>query len=96
MPANVSTVAELVTVPSQELARRCRISPLEITRLVRDVCQYQASLSLTFQTLESLDDNEEGAFSIGDAILDEAIGGGLRPGMIWEIVGERYQFSVRP
>ena len=29
-------------------------------------------------------------FSTGDAILDIALEGGVRTGMVWEIVGERY------
>ena len=28
-------------------------------------------------------------FSTGDYILDQALGGGIRTGMLWEIVGER-------
>lgn len=28
-------------------------------------------------------------FTTGDAVLDDLLGGGIRPGMLWEIVGER-------
>jgi DNA repair protein RAD57 len=29
-------------------------------------------------------------FTTGDSQLDNALGGGIRTGMVWEIVGERY------
>jgi hypothetical protein len=29
-------------------------------------------------------------FTTGDAALDSALGGGIRTGMLWEVVGQRY------
>lgn len=87
---NATTVADLVLTPIRRLAKKgSRVSPPEITRLIQAVCSSQRSLAFTFRTLEDVQPDAGRMFSIGDPILDEALGGGLRTGMIWEIVGER-------
>ena len=40
--------------------------------------------------LEDIAHHGDEKFSTGDAILDIALEGGIRTGMVWEIVGERY------
>lgn len=40
--------------------------------------------------LDSLDGVEDEKFTTGDVVLDKALGGGIRTGMVWEVVGERY------
>ena len=37
-----------------------------------------------------LDNEEDEYFTTGDVVLDRALGGGIRTGMVWEVVGERY------
>lgn len=34
------------------------------------------------------------SFTTGDAVLDSVLGGGIRTGMIWELVGERSVCSI--
>lgn len=34
--------------------------------------------------------NAQGWLTTGDAVLDRALGGGIRTGIVWELVGERY------
>lgn len=40
--------------------------------------------------LKNLELEGDESFTTGDLGLDGALGGGIRTGMIWEIVGERY------
>ena len=30
----------------------------------------------------------------GDPCIDSMLGGGIRPGMVWELIGERYQSFI--
>lgn len=40
--------------------------------------------------LDAFDANDDELFTTGDEILDASLGGGLRTGLVWEVVGERY------
>lgn len=42
-----------------------------------------------FIHLDELEGPLDELFSTGDTTLDQALGGGIRTGMLWEIVGER-------
>lgn len=88
-PGNVASVADLVLIPPQELSKRCRTQPSEINQLIRDVCCNRDSLAFQFQTLEDPNNGGTEHLSLGDPVLDDTLSGGLRTGMIWEIVGER-------
>lgn len=90
---NVITVDDLVLTPPRDLAKRCRVSIVEITQLIQTLCNNQGALAFTFSILGNSDPDESEQFSIGDSVLDSMFGGGLRTGMIWEIVGERYCYS---
>ncbi|KAF5358306.1 hypothetical protein D9756_001880 [Leucocoprinus leucothites] len=96
---NVNTISDLVLTPPQDLAKRCRVSSSEISRLIQNICQSQGRLQSTFQSLEDVVEDDERAFTIGDVFLDDALGGGLRTGMVWEIVGEsaagKTQFALQ-
>ena len=39
---------------------------------------------------QGLSENDE-IFTSGDPFLNKKLGGGIRTGMVWEIVGERYR-----
>ena len=85
---NLQTVADLLLNTPQEIAKRCKISPLEIKRIFDTVLN-----AIPLRQLNVLEDMAHGGdekFSTGDAILDTALGGGIRTGMVWEVVGERY------
>ncbi|THH08544.1 hypothetical protein EW145_g2645 [Phellinidium pouzarii] len=51
----------------------------------RSVCKELASATTRFERLR---DSGNDKFTTGDVALDEAIGGGIRTGMIWELSGE--------
>ncbi|EKM82995.1 hypothetical protein AGABI1DRAFT_125473 [Agaricus bisporus var. burnettii JB137-S8] len=96
---NVASVADLVLIPPQELSKRCRTQPSEISQLIRDVCCNRDSLAFQFQTLEDPNNGGTEHLSLGDPVLDDTLSGGLRTGMIWEIVGEsaagKTQFALQ-
>ncbi|KAK0210512.1 P-loop containing nucleoside triphosphate hydrolase protein [Desarmillaria ectypa] len=82
---NYLTPDDVLLAPPEELARRCRVSPLEAKRIVEilfkdDLCG--------IQTLQELVHERERKFTTGDEHLDHALGGGIRTGMLWEVVGE--------
>jgi len=49
-----------------------------------------AASPIQLKRLDDLSSDGDEKFSTGDAILDKALGGGFRTGMICEVVGERY------
>lgn len=90
LPGNFQTVADLLLTPTQDIAKRCRVSPLEVKRIVDIVLS-----ATTPPKLERLDNcsRQDEVFTTGDKTLDVALGGGIRTGMVWEVVGERYVSS---
>ncbi|THV01007.1 P-loop containing nucleoside triphosphate hydrolase protein, partial [Dendrothele bispora CBS 962.96] len=99
----ILTLSDLVLTSPQEIARRCRVALSEIQLIVSLACKSQPiqsrNLAQIFSENGLEDDNENDEvtrqlrllgrkFTTGDHILDGALGGGIRTGMIWEIVGE--------
>jgi DNA repair protein RAD57 len=85
---NLQTVSDLLLNTPQEVAKRCKISSLEIKRIIDTVLN--AIPLRRLNVLEDIAHDGDEKFSTGDAILDIALGGGIRTGMVWEVVGERY------
>ena len=90
---NVQTVADLLLNTPQEIAKRCKTSPLEIKRITNAVLNAIPLHKLNI--LESVAHDGDEKFSTGDVILDNALEGGMRTGMVWEIVGERYVLAYK-
>ncbi|KAK0228305.1 P-loop containing nucleoside triphosphate hydrolase protein [Armillaria fumosa] len=82
---NYLTPDDVLLAPPEELARRCRISPLEAKRIVEIL--FQDDLC-GIQTLQELVHEGNEKITTGDEHLDRALGGGIRTGMLWEVVGE--------
>lgn len=80
-------MTDLILVPVQDIAKRCKASPVEIKRLVDIVLSRIPQRPL--QRLDNLRSEGDELFSTGDSVLDKALGGGIRTGMVWEVVGER-------
>jgi hypothetical protein len=85
---NFQTVADLLLTSTQDIAKRCKSPPLEIKRIVDAVLS--ASPWPEINRVDTLDDEDDEHFTTGDVVLDRALGGGIRTGMVWEVVGERY------
>ncbi|KAJ8521015.1 hypothetical protein ONZ45_g2253 [Pleurotus djamor] len=81
---NVVDSDDLILTPPYELARRCKVSLLDIQTIVDAVC------AASLQTLSPLHTlvGQHTKFSTGDPGLDDALGGGMQTGMVWEVAGE--------
>ena len=75
----------LLSTPS-DISRSTRIIPSEVITILEAACRECASPIMTIRDLP-LDGEEK--FTTGDAELDSMLGGGIRTGMLWEVVGER-------
>ncbi|TRM61704.1 P-loop containing nucleoside triphosphate hydrolase protein, partial [Schizophyllum amplum] len=81
---NIHTVSDLLLTSTQDISKRCRLTPIEIADLVdvvrRDYVPDVRPLSQVIDRLKT--------WTTADARLDAALGGGMRTGMLWEVVGE--------
>ena len=83
----VKTVSDLLLQKPIELAKKCRISAKEMETIVNMVCKelYQPPT-----LLRDVANVGEERFTSGESHMDKVLGGGIRPGLIWEISGEKY------
>jgi DNA repair protein RAD57 len=79
---------DLFTQSLSELSKRCRLSPSEIRTIIDLICTHLAPVPRTLEDVLDKGGGEQ-KFTAGDEILDRALGGGIRTGMVWEFVGER-------
>lgn len=57
---------------------------------MKTVCRaIPAAPTSTLAALLDADEVPDAVFTTGDETLDEALGGGFRTGMVWEVCGER-------
>lgn len=97
-------VNDLVTLDPQDVAKRAQVPARELRKLV-DAIVLALHQDLGFGGGEGggkkdfLSDEHTPqspvAISILDEALDAALGGGIRPGYLVEVTGERYVLSVR-
>ena len=87
---NFHTITDLLLASPQDIAKRCKLSPVEVKKRLEKILDAVPLIDLN--RLDTFPADE--IFSTGDQILDKAIGGGIRTGMIWEVVGERYFFQL--
>ena len=83
---NLRRLTELVLTPPGELAKKLKTSIGDVLSIIEKACNEVASIQLP---LEKLSSDEPTKFTTGDAVLDSALGGGIRTGMVWEISGQR-------
>ncbi|EAU88150.2 Rad51B protein [Coprinopsis cinerea okayama7 len=83
---NFITIADLLVTPINEVAKRCKISAQD-AKAIYDVLLKECKPP-ALPTLITLNLPLDEVLSTGDAYLDHALGGGIRTGMVWEIVGE--------
>ncbi|KAF9232979.1 P-loop containing nucleoside triphosphate hydrolase protein [Melanogaster broomeanus] len=70
---------------ASDISRACRIAPQEANKIITAICR---ECNQPLRPLrESLWLGNE-KFQTGDAELDSILGGGIRTGMVWEVVGE--------
>lgn len=94
---NIQSLADLLLAPLQDVTRKCRISVSEVRAIVESLCDSEPTVFLP-RRLDNIDRGEERC-TTGDTYLDEALGGGIRTGMIWEVFGEsaagKTQFALQ-
>lgn len=93
------TTSDLITLSPQEIAKRAQIPPAEVAKLSEAVV-HALKRDNAFQqrkrNILSFDDDEVvRVISTLDPDLDLALGGGIRPGYVTEITGERYDRQSR-
>ena len=86
--ANVQTVSDLLLKPPADLANKCKGWQLkEINATIDLICNelHEEPTSILRDGIHL----EDESFTTGESQLDEALGGGIRTGMLWEICGEK-------
>lgn len=83
----VLTLSDLLLTTPSIISKQCRINIAEVQNIIDTVCEKHSHLSEPLSKQYSRCDDE--LFTTGDGELDNALGGGIRTGMVWEIVGQR-------
>lgn len=84
----IITIADLFLTPVNEITRKCKeISHFEVKGILDSVSKTNCPRIRPLG--DALREGDE-KLTTGDANLDDALGGGIRTGMVWEVVGERY------
>jgi Rad51 len=82
----ILNVRELLLSSPHEVAQKCKVDPSAVERMMDSM--YNVVLPQHIRRLKEVQAEGE-EFTTGDPRLDEALGGGIRTGMIWEVAGER-------
>lgn len=90
---NIKSIDDLFLLSADSIMRRCSISLQEVN-VILDLCSASA-LDLRNEQ-EGVAQRQQHSFSTGSSILDAALGNGIRPGYIYELVGERYFITISP
>ena len=81
----LQTVSDLLLIPPSDATRKCRTTPRDMQLIIDLVCKelYEAPQPLS-DIVSAIDET----FTSGDHQIDKILGGGFRPGIVWEICGE--------
>lgn len=82
-------VEDLLLASPSDIARKSHVAAQVVERILDTVCRALAQQPRSLKDVQH-EGNEK--FTTGDERLDNALGGGLRTGMVWEVVGERCDF----
>ncbi|KAH7889805.1 P-loop containing nucleoside triphosphate hydrolase protein [Phlebopus sp. FC_14] len=78
-------ISEALLATTNDLVRRCRITPQEANNIITLLCRER---TLPPRPLRDFLIERDEKFTTGDPDLDTLLGGGIRTGMVWEVVGE--------
>ncbi|KZV65848.1 hypothetical protein PENSPDRAFT_586196, partial [Peniophora sp. CONT] len=78
------TVLDLFLSMPQDIAKKCRVTVREANEMLDTA---SSAITKPPRRLSDIPD-EPLCFTTGDKTLDKMLGGGMRTGMVWEIVGE--------
>ncbi|KIK78521.1 hypothetical protein PAXRUDRAFT_28594 [Paxillus rubicundulus Ve08.2h10] len=79
--------SDVLLATASDISRACRIAPQEASKIITLICQECAQPLRPLREFLS-EGNEK--FTTGDTELDFILGGGIRTGMVWEVVGESF------
>ncbi|KAI9453435.1 P-loop containing nucleoside triphosphate hydrolase protein [Russula earlei] len=79
------TVSDVLLLPVTDVSQRCRLAPQAVQEIVDSVAR---ALGRAPRLLRDVVGDGGEVITTGDASLDAILGGGIRVGMIWELVGE--------
>ena len=82
----IFTVEDLLLSSPQEVAHKCKTEPSTVEGMIQYM--YDNVTPRQIRRLKEIEAEGE-EFTTGDSRLDEALGGGIRTGMVWEVAGER-------
>ncbi|KAG6813093.1 hypothetical protein H0H92_013947 [Tricholoma furcatifolium] len=88
---NLSNPVDILLTSAQEIGRTCKISVMEAQDIID--AMYSDAPRPQIRPLNDIERDIE-LCTTGDPVLDEILGGGIRPGMIWELAGERSFLSA--
>ncbi|OAX36414.1 hypothetical protein K503DRAFT_676317, partial [Rhizopogon vinicolor AM-OR11-026] len=89
-------ISDLLLNSPSDISRTTHIRPQDVTRILKAVCRECAS---PIHKIKDLPLEGEENITTGDVELDGMLGGGIRTGMLWEVVGEsaagKTQFALQ-
>ncbi|KAH0584229.1 hypothetical protein H2248_009783 [Termitomyces sp. 'cryptogamus'] len=94
---NLRDTSDIALSSSQEIARKCKISASEARSIIDAL--YNLATPPRLQSLGDVKHEGSETCTTGDSLIDVVLGGGIRPGMVWEIAGEsaagKTQFALQ-
>lgn len=84
------TISDVLFLPFSDVSQRCRLAPQAVQEIF-DAISHAADRPPSLLRDVVRDGSE--TITTGDVFLDKMLGGGIRVGMIWELVGEGRVFA---
>ena len=85
--ADIKTIDALLLSSPSEISKKAKLPLNQVNAILHQVYAKLSPPNLGLSSLKALR-KCRATFTTGVATLDDAIGGGVRTGMIWEFVGE--------
>ncbi len=83
--ANISKVSDIWLHAPSDLAKKLKVPLEQVQSIIATICK---SVAPNVHLLQDYENNGPDCFTTGDAMLNEAMGGGIRTVIITEICGE--------
>ena len=82
---NISKVSEIWLHAPSDLAKKLKVPLEQVQTIIAAICK---SVAPNVHRLQDYVNNRPDCFTTGDTMLNQALAGGIRTGMITEICGE--------
>ena len=84
------TISDVLFLPFSDVSQKCRLAPQAVQDIFDAISH---ALDRPPSLLRDVVRNGSETITTGDVLLDQILGGGIRVGMIWELVGEGQVFA---